>query len=165
MALWMRGGKDWSRTLHLQSAQWVVLVTTSFSPSLSISLMLLTWSPHFPHALPFNNAFFSIWLLPTIPGWVRPYSKAPALPLCFDLSGFSFAFTFPSPLLFFWAKLYILENFGTPLDSAPKLVHLGKSSGLSDVGQYAYEGTRSEGKLDLEPQDRIVTEHKCLLDH
>jgi len=51
------------------------------------------------------------------------------------------------------------------LDFAPKLVCLGKSSGLSDVGRCAYEGMRSEGKLDLELQDRIVTQHKCLLDH
>lgn len=42
MALWIRGGKNPSWTLHLQPAQWVVLVTTNFS--LSLSLMLLTWS-------------------------------------------------------------------------------------------------------------------------
>lgn len=86
----MRGGKDWSWTLHLQSAQWVVLATTSFSPSLAISLMLLTWSPHFPHALPFPCPYgFFLQFLAEFDLSRRP-------PLRFDLSGFSFAVTFPS---------------------------------------------------------------------
>lgn len=53
MALWIRGGKkNRSWTLHLQSAQWVVLVTTNFSLSLSRG------PPSSPHLLIFlNNSF------------------------------------------------------------------------------------------------------------
>ncbi len=140
MALWMRGGKDWSWTLHLQSAQWVVLVTTSFSPSLSISLMLLAWSPHF-----FNDSFLSIFLIPAIAGSFRPFSKASRSCPVFGPVRFFVCSHIPLPSSLIWAKIYILENFWTVLDSAPKLFSLGKSSGLFEVGGYVREELRSEG--------------------
>lgn len=50
------------------------------------------------------------------------------------------------PLFFNLSKdIYILENFWTVLDSAPKLFSLGKSSGLFEVGGYVREELRSEG--------------------
>ncbi len=110
MALWMRGGKDWSWTLHLQSAQWVVLVTTSFSrlsPFLSSSwhglLMLLISSTilSFP-------SFFFLQLLARFDLSQRPL----ALPLCSDLSGFSFAFTFPSLFFNLSKAIYSWELLG-----------------------------------------------------
>lgn len=146
MALWMRGGIDWSWTLHLQSAQWVVLVTTSFSPSHFISRMLLAWSPHFPHA---PRGFFRFhlsrsWLISTF---------LKGLSLFLTCQVFSFALTFSSPLFFFpLSKARYSQNFWTVLDSAPKLFSLGKSSGLSRVAwRVAVRGQLDTTELDCEP--------------
>lgn len=108
----------------------------------------LSVSHYFAHALDMLSSFSScssIWLLPTVPGWVRPFSKASGLPLCFDLSGFSFALTFPSPLLSSEQSYIFLRTSGQRWILLPKLVCLGKSSGLSEVGWYVYEELRSKG--------------------
>lgn len=110
------------------------------SVSLSISLMLLAWSPHF-----FNDSFLSIFLIPAIAGSFRPFSKASRSSPVFWPVRFFVCSHIPLPSSLIWAKLYILENFWTVLDSAPKLFSLGKSSGLFEVGGYVREELRSEG--------------------
>ncbi len=172
MALWMRGGKDWSWTLHLQSAQWVVLVTTSFSPSLSISLILLAI---FSSCSSFLQRFFRSHLSSSCSCWlVSTFLKGLLLFPCV-LTCQVFRLLSPSPPLFFNLSkaIYSWELLGGVGFCPQTLLSWEKQwiirSRRVCAWRIAVRGQLDASEFDLEPQDqeRNVTDQnkKRLLDY